>query len=402
MARLEHPHCVAVLDVGMHDGRPYVVMELVSPGESLRSVLDLRPGSTWCARPTIARQMLSGLAHAHELPASVHRDIKPANLMLGHKTGLGDQVKILDFGLARTLDAANVRLTTGLVLGTPSYMSPEQCRDASVDTRSDLYACGVVLLFEMLTGTKPFVSEKDDPIEVVGMHMHRPPAEAQRTSPPSSTSRAWSQWLHAPSPSSQGDRYATAAEFSRGDRGRDARRHDAGGALRSAGARRRQRAPLAPVVASEPAVVIAPPPAPLPQAEPPPPVAEPIPAALVPAMPAVPAVPADPAAPPPLPANVAEPSPWTYVPHARREPAAAREPAAVVRGRHRRRRDHRRRADREELWIVGVVADRAVAVDARRPRNRSRSRLGSLLAPPTVRSADAPGADAAEFVEPSA
>ena len=171
MARLEHPHCVAVLDVGLHDGRPYVVMEMVT-GESLRQVMDR--GRLDIPRAlSIMRQVLSGLGHAHEL-GIVHRDIKPANLILGHKTGLGDQVKILDFGLARSLDSKSARLTTGLVLGTPAYMAPEQCRDASIDARSDLYACGV-MLFEMLAGRKPFVSATDDPIEIVNKHLHEPP-----------------------------------------------------------------------------------------------------------------------------------------------------------------------------------------------------------------------------------
>jgi serine/threonine-protein kinase len=171
MARLEHPHCVAVLDVGLHEGRPYVVMEMVS-GDSLRDVMDGGPLDIARAA-SIMRQVLSGLAHAHEL-GIVHRDIKPANLILGHKTGLGDQVKILDFGLARSLDSTSARLTTGIVLGTPAYMAPEQCRDSTVDARSDLYACGV-MLFEMLTGRKPFESAKDDPIEIVGKHLNQPP-----------------------------------------------------------------------------------------------------------------------------------------------------------------------------------------------------------------------------------
>jgi serine/threonine-protein kinase len=208
MARLEHPHCVAVLDVGMHDGRPYVVMEMVS-GESLRHVLDRGPLDV--ARATsITRQILSGLGHAHEL-GIVHRDIKPANLMLGQKTGLGDHVKILDFGLARSLDSGSARLTTGIVLGTPAYMSPEQARDASVDARSDLYAVGVVL-FEMLTGRKPFVSTKDDPIEIVGMHIHKPPPRLVDALP-SGDFAALEPVLSRALAKAPDDRYRNAAEL---------------------------------------------------------------------------------------------------------------------------------------------------------------------------------------------
>src|SRR5262249_44818756 len=101
-----------------------------------------------------------------------HRDIKPANIMLSHKTGLGDHVKILDFGLARLHDTGQ-NLTTGIVVGTPAYMAPEQIRGHSLDARADLYACGVVM-FELLTGHKPFHSEKDDPIEVCRMHLSDP------------------------------------------------------------------------------------------------------------------------------------------------------------------------------------------------------------------------------------
>ncbi len=171
MAQLEHPHCVAVLDVGLHEGRPYVVMDFVS-GTDLRTLIGT--GRVEAARAVaMVKQVLSGLAHAHEL-GIVHRDIKPANLMVGHKTGIGDQVKILDFGLARSLDPDAKRLTGGMVLGTPSYMAPEQCRGGTIDGRTDLYAVGI-LLFELLTGRKPFESPADDPVEVVGMHLHRVP-----------------------------------------------------------------------------------------------------------------------------------------------------------------------------------------------------------------------------------
>jgi serine/threonine-protein kinase len=171
MAKLEHPHCVSVLDVGLHEDKPYVVMDFVS-GTNLREILD-REGALDIARAAeIMRQVLSGLAHAHEL-GIMHRDIKPANIMLSHKTGIGDQVKILDFGLARPLDGESNLTGTMMVLGTPAYMAPEQCSGGAIDARTDLYACGV-LLFELVTGSKPFHSEKDDPIEIVRMHLDKP------------------------------------------------------------------------------------------------------------------------------------------------------------------------------------------------------------------------------------
>ena len=169
MAKLEHPHCASVLDVGVHLDRPFVVMDFVS-GDNLKTVI--AHGAQPIARAVdIVRQVLSGLAHAHEL-GIIHRDIKPANLVLSHKTGLGDHVKILDFGLARLHDTGQ-NLTTGMTVGTPAYMAPEQIRGHALDHRIDLYACGV-LLFELLTGAKPFRSERDDPMEICKLHLTAP------------------------------------------------------------------------------------------------------------------------------------------------------------------------------------------------------------------------------------
>jgi serine/threonine-protein kinase len=173
MALLEHPNCVSVIDFGLHDEKPFLVMDLVR-GTSLIDLLE-KQGQLDIARAAdIIRQVLSGLAHAHEL-GIVHRDIKPANIMISEKAGLGQQVRILDFGLAR-LTESSTKLTTGIVVGTPNYMAPEQCKGSDVDARTDIYACGV-MLFEMLTGRKPFVA--DDPIAVVRKHlMEKPPTLA--------------------------------------------------------------------------------------------------------------------------------------------------------------------------------------------------------------------------------
>src|SRR5262245_45127759 len=169
MALLEHPNCVSVIDFGVHEDKPFLVMEFIR-GTSLLDMLDkaghLDPQT--CA--DIIRQVLSGLAHAHG-HGIVHRDIKPANIMISDKAGLGEQVRILDFGLAR-LTEGSTKLTTGIVVGTPNYMAPEQCKGGDIDARTDLYACGV-MLFELLTGRKPFVA--DDPIQVVRKHLMEPP-----------------------------------------------------------------------------------------------------------------------------------------------------------------------------------------------------------------------------------
>ena len=206
MALLEHPHCVSVIDFGVHDGKPFLVMDLVR-GTSLldviaRGALDLPRAAE------LARQILSGLAHAHEL-GIIHRDIKPANLMLTATTGLGEQIRILDFGLARPTEPTSTKLTTGIAVGTPNYMAPEQCQGQQVDERTDLYAVGVVL-FEMLTGKKPFLA--DDPVAVVRKHMKDPPPTLAAVAPgdygefEAVVARALAK---AP-----GDRYASAHDMS--------------------------------------------------------------------------------------------------------------------------------------------------------------------------------------------
>ena len=212
MAKLEHPHCAAVLDVGVHGDRPYVVMDFVS-GDNLKDVLEKRKLPI-IRVVEIMRQVLSGLAHAHEL-GIIHRDIKPANIVLSQKAGLGDHVKVLDFGLARLNIGGRAKtepaLTVGMVVGTPSYMAPEQCTGGTVDARTDLYACGV-MLFELLSNKKPFVSAADDPVEVVRMHLQQPPptladATGQEFGPEleSIVARALAK--------EPDDRYASATEF---------------------------------------------------------------------------------------------------------------------------------------------------------------------------------------------
>ena len=168
MARLEHPHCVSIIDFGLHGKKPYVVMELVR-GRSLFEMLVEQGRFEILRAVDILGQVLSGLAHAHE-QGIIHRDIKPANIMTTPKAPLGVHARILDFGLARML-GSSASLSDGVAVGTPSYMAPEQCRGDELDARVDIYACGVVL-FEMLTGSKPFVAE--EPIEIIKKHLTEP------------------------------------------------------------------------------------------------------------------------------------------------------------------------------------------------------------------------------------
>ncbi|MEO6773288.1 MAG: serine/threonine-protein kinase, partial [Kofleriaceae bacterium] len=207
MARLEHPHCVSVIDFGLHDGKPYLVMELVR-GTSLLDVLAkagrLEPGRA----AELVKQVLSGLAHAHEL-GIVHRDIKPANIMLTEHTGLGEQIQILDFGLARpAIDST--KLTTGIVVGTPNYMAPEQIKGGAIDGRTDLYAVGV-MLFELVTGKKPFLA--DDPLSVVRMHLNAAPPTLAEAAPGLHVAELEEVVAKALAKQPQ-HRYASAAEMS--------------------------------------------------------------------------------------------------------------------------------------------------------------------------------------------
>ena len=154
VARLDHPRILPLWESGSFtrdDGTPvvYYTMPCMS-GRSLRHRLDEEPQLPIAEAVRVAREVSSALAHAHAAGV-VHRDIKPENLLLEE-----GGVRVADFGIARALDeAGGERLTTtGLVLGTPTYMSPEQGWGGPLDGRADIYALGCVL-YEMLAGTPP-------------------------------------------------------------------------------------------------------------------------------------------------------------------------------------------------------------------------------------------------------
>ncbi len=155
VARLDHPGIVRVFDSGVHDGRPYLVMELVEGG-SLAAALG-RPLPPRLAA-SLARQLAEAVQHAHELGV-IHRDLKPANVLLSFPAGRrlsSARLKITDFGLAR-LTQAERETRTGDFLGTVAYASPEQASgDVSrIGPATDVFALGVIL-HEMLTGRTPF------------------------------------------------------------------------------------------------------------------------------------------------------------------------------------------------------------------------------------------------------
>ena len=146
-ARCAHPNIVAIYDFALHEGQPFIAMEFVY-GASLRQALDAAPVMAVPDAIRIMRQVLDALASAHTLGV-IHQDIKPANIMLTPDM----QVKVADFGISRF---ANTEVTSvSSSMGTPNYMSPEQCRGALVDGRSDLFSAGATL-FEMVAGERAF------------------------------------------------------------------------------------------------------------------------------------------------------------------------------------------------------------------------------------------------------
>ena len=190
--KLSHPNIVKTLDFGESNGRLFLAMEF-APGRSLAKMIEhahtgaggrLSVGRTM----TIMRPILDALEYAHSRGV-VHRDLKPENIsvlparnLLSHEC-----IKLLDFGIAKLgvgTQPKGRRLTQlGLVLGTPSYMSPEQALGQEADARSDLYACGVIL-YEMLAGRLPF--EADSAFDVISMHINATPQSLRALVPPTS------------------------------------------------------------------------------------------------------------------------------------------------------------------------------------------------------------------------
>jgi len=168
MGRLgSHPHIVTVFDLGQEDGQPYMVTELMGGGD-VEGVIDNAEDHRLPMEQAIkiARETCQGLEFAHSR-GIVHRDLKPGNIWL---TGDGT-AKIGDFGLAVALDRS--RLTTeGMMVGTVSYMPPEQAMGGEVTPRSDLYSLGA-MLYEMVTGRPPFLG--DDSVAIIGQHINTPP-----------------------------------------------------------------------------------------------------------------------------------------------------------------------------------------------------------------------------------
>jgi serine/threonine protein kinase len=175
-AQIDHPNAVAFLEEGIEDGVPYFVMELVE-GRELFDVLAVERRLPEARAATIALQICDAVATAHDR-GIIHRDLKPENVMLvgDPASPQGERVKLLDFGIAKHVgldgDDANRITVMGSIVGTPTYMAPEQGQGNPVDARSDVYACGAVL-YHLVTGRPPF--EDECPIQTLYRHVHEAP-----------------------------------------------------------------------------------------------------------------------------------------------------------------------------------------------------------------------------------
>ncbi len=209
-----HPNICEVYDLGaLPDGCPYLVMERLS-GETVADRILRERRLPVEDAIDVAAQILSALHAAHD-KGIVHRDIKPENLFLAERAGLPPIVKVLDFGVSKLMrpvpfDALSVDTTnSGVVLGTPYYMAPEQARgERDLDPRVDLYACGVVL-YEMVTGVRPFTAQNYNALLVA--ILNAVPVPARRLLP--SLPRGIDALLERAMARAREDRYQSATEF---------------------------------------------------------------------------------------------------------------------------------------------------------------------------------------------
>ena len=202
LSTLKHPNIVQVYGTFLEDQTCAIIMELLE-GQSLAEML--RQGGVPLQRiKHLVEQVASALVYAHG-HGIVHRDIKPDNIMV---VG-GDQVKVTDFGIARIVGGGGgLHTLTGLSLGTPLYMAPEQIRGQMVDGRTDIYALGAVM-YQMVTGRPPF--EGGDPLSIAFKHVHEAPDPPRRVSaavPPD-----WEALILKALAKDPADRFQTAAEL---------------------------------------------------------------------------------------------------------------------------------------------------------------------------------------------
>ena len=160
-----HPNICEIYDVGrLENGAPYLVMERLD-GRTLADRIQIEGALSFTDVIGTLKQVLSALIAAHA-KGIIHRDIKPENIFLAERVGCVPIAKILDFGISKSADESDLGLTrTGMVMGTPYYMAPEQARGEHIDHRVDIYACGV-MLYEILTGRRPFIAPSSNALVI--------------------------------------------------------------------------------------------------------------------------------------------------------------------------------------------------------------------------------------------
>ncbi len=173
-AKLEHPHIIPIYDTGISEGNVFIVMKFID-GNSLKSLLQSQGKIPLHLLPRITRGIASALDYIH-CKGIIHRDIKPGNIIIEHQT---QNVYLADFGIART-DASETLTHSGMIVGTPFYLSPEQIKGKMIDSRSDIYSLGATL-YELVTGEPPFHGASA--LEILYQHINENPKAISSLAP---------------------------------------------------------------------------------------------------------------------------------------------------------------------------------------------------------------------------
>lgn len=203
LAQLQHPHILPVFDYGETDGYTYIVMSYIKSG-TLADLMKTRRFSM-AEIGAIISQIGSALGYAH-MRGMIHRDVKPSNVLID-ETG---NCLLTDFGLARMVEAPSNLTSSGAIMGTPSYMSPEQGAGTKIDKRSDIYSLGVIL-FELLAGRVPYTAET--PVAIVFKHIQDPLPSVRKYNP--DLSAEIEAILYKALAKNPEDRYPTVEDFVR-------------------------------------------------------------------------------------------------------------------------------------------------------------------------------------------